>query len=265
MRKLKGDIDLLGLGHLLQDLVTTRAEGYLTVTRGKDRQTLHVGPGGHRLISSTLPRVKRLARLARLTLGRRPPTADQLRTILRKEKLLGWSLGHLVLADAPLVRGDVEDALRRQVEEEVLDLFVWTKSTFDFKEGPLVRARMRDPLAGLELRASVTSLLLEAARREDEVLRIRQALGDERRPLRKVPREFHADALGEDVVRADTILPIINGRRSLKAILQASIYPMFSTLRAVHKLLELGYVEVVVAGAAPPPPPALVEERSLQP
>ena len=46
-----------------------------------------------------------------------------------------------------------------------------------------------------------------------------------------------------DLVRADAILPLVNGRRSLKAILRASIYPRFSTMRAVHKLLSLGYVK----------------------
>jgi hypothetical protein len=262
MRNLKGHVDLLGLGHLLQDLATNQAEGYLALARGRDKQVLHVGPGGLRLLSSTLPRVRRISRIARLTLGPRPPSPQRLRAILKKEKLLGWSLGHLALADGPLLREDIEDVLRRQVEEEILDLFVWTKATFAFQEGRLQKARRRDPLAGLELRANVTSLLLEAARRDDEVLRIREALGDhEKRPLRKVPREFHADALGEDLVRADAILPLINGRRTMRAILQASIYPMFSTFRAVHKLLELGYVEAVGAAAAPP----LVAVTSSQP
>lgn len=260
MRYLKGHVDLLGLGHILQDLLTHRGEGYLGLVRGRERQTLHVSPDGLRLLSSTLPRVRRIARIARLALGRRPPGIDRLQEILRKEKLLGWSLGHLVLSEGELRRGDVEDALRRQVEEEVLDVFVWTGATFDFKEGRLTQAKAREPLAGLQLRANLTSLLLEAARREDEVLRIRETIGSERQILRKVPREFHADALGEDLVRADAILPLINGKRRLKAILQASIYPIFSTLRAVHSLLTLGYVEIVGRPTPAPAPVVLAPE-----
>ncbi|HEX7901540.1 MAG TPA: DUF4388 domain-containing protein [Planctomycetota bacterium] len=246
MRYLKGHVDLVGLGQLLQDLSTHKAEGFLGLARGKDRQTVHVGPGGIRLLSSSLARVKRIARIARRALGARPMTADQLRGLLKKEKLLGWSLGQLALSEAPLRREDVEDALRRQVEEEVLDLFMWSQATFEFKEGKLTSAKAKEPLAHLELRANVTSLLLEAARREDETRQIKQALGDERGTLRKVRREFHADVLGEDVVRADAILPLINGRRTLKAVLRASIYPIFSTLRAVHTLRTAGYVEVVL-------------------
>lgn len=246
MRRLKGHVDLLGLDHLVQDLSARRAEGFLTLARGKERQTLHVGPAGFRLLASTLPRVKRIARIARLTMGAKTPSADRLRALLKKEKLLGWSLGHLAFGEAPPTREAIEHALRGQVEEEVLDLFVWTQASFDFQEGKLSKSRSREPLAHLELSANVTSLLLEAARREDETRQIRMSL-DDRRVLRKVPREFHADALGEDVVRADAILPLINGRRTLKAILKASIYPNFSTLRAVHTLRAAGYVEVVGA------------------
>ena len=247
MRELKGDVDLLGLDHLLQDLTVREAEGFLALERGREKQALHVAPTGIRLLASTLPRVRRIARIARLTLGgAKTPSAERLRAILKKEKLLGWSLGHLALSEAPITREAIEEALRGQIEEEVLDLFGWARARFAFKEGKLPAARAREPLGRLVLRANVTSLLLEAARREDEARSIRASI-DERKPLRKVEREFHADALGEDVVRADAILPLINGRRSLRAILKASIYPNFSTLRAVHTLRAAGYVEIVGA------------------
>ena len=92
----------------------------------------------------------------------------------------------------------------------------------------------------------VTVIRCERNGGKGHALRTGQALGDDRKALRKVPREFHADALGEDVVRADAILPLINGRRTLKAVLRSSIYPIFSTLRAVHTLRTAGYVEVVL-------------------
>jgi hypothetical protein len=249
MRSLRGDVDLIGLDHLVQDLSAHRSEGYLTLARGQEKQTLHTGPAGFRLVSSTLSRVKRIARIARLTLGGQDLSPDRLRAILRKEKLLGWSLGQLAFAEAPPRREDVEDVLRRQIEEEVLDLFVWTGARFRFQEGALTPEKARQPLAQVELPAHVTSLLLEAARREDEARRIRSRLGDDRQRLKKAKREFHADALGEDVVSADAILPLITGSRSLRGVLSASIYPNYSTLRALDTLFRAGYVEAV--GGAP--------------
>lgn len=241
MRDLKGHVDLLGLGNLVQLLSVNKVEGTLTVIKGNEKQAIHFGTTGIRLLSSTVARGKRLAKLARSL--SRPVTPQRLKNLLKKEKLLGWTLGQIALSGGEVRKEDIQEALRKQVEEEILDLFVWSQAAFRFAEGRLPREKAAHPLAALAIHANVTSLLLEAARRADEVLRMRQTLTDDDLKLLKIPREIQADQLGEDLVRVDTILPLIDGRRTLKAIMQASIYPRFATMRAVHKLVMLGYVK----------------------
>jgi hypothetical protein len=243
MRILKGHVDLVGLGNLLQLLALNKTEGVLAVTRGNEKQAVHLGPEGFRLLSSTVPRVKRLSGLARKLSGPKLITPERLKALLGKEKLLGWTLGHVVFSNETLSKERIREALRLQVEEEILDLFVWDKAVFVFEEGRPTRAKLANPLSAFAIRADVTSLLLEAARRADELLQIRRTLPDDKTRVHKIAREIHADQLGEDVVRVDAILPLINGRRTLKAILQASIYPKFATMRAVHRLLSLGYAK----------------------
>ena len=258
-RDLKGHVDLVGLGNLLQLLSMNKTEGILTVAKGGEKQSIHFGHEGIRLLSSTVPRVRRLSRLATKLSGRTLITPERLKNLLGKEKLLGWTLGHVVFANEQLSTEKIHEALRHQVEEEILDLFVWDQATFVFEEARPSRTQLAAPLAAIPIRADVTALLLEAARRADELTQIRGTLPDETTKVQKLPREIHADELGEDVVRVDAILPLINGHRTLKAILQASIYPKFATLRAVHKLLTLGYakakdrtgVTVVLAAAVP--------------
>src|SRR4029077_6438702 len=120
--------------------------------------------------------------------------------------------------------------------EEVLDLFVWDKAVFTFEEGRPSRAQLSNPLASLAIRADVTSLLLEAARRADELLQIRRTLPDDKTRVHKIECEIHADQVGEEVGRAAGTLPLTNARRTLKSILQSSISPKFATMRAIHKL-----------------------------
>jgi hypothetical protein len=243
LRNLKGHVDLVGLGNLLQLLSQNKSEGVLNIARGREKQSIHFGPEGIRLLSSTVPRVKRLSRLAKQLSAPKLITSDRLKKLLGKEKLLGWTLGHVVFANEQLSKEKIQEALRLQVEEEILDLFVWDKAVFGFEEGRPPRSKAASPLAKLAIRADVTALLLEAARRDDELLQIRRTLSDDTTKVLKLPREIHADELGEDVVRVDAILPLINGRRTLKAILLASIYPKFATMRAIHKLLKLGYAK----------------------
>ncbi len=242
-RLLKGHVDLVGLGNLLQLLSMNKTEGVLSVERGGEKQSVHLGPEGIRLLSSTVPRVRRLSKLATKLSGPKLITSERLKRLLGKEKLLGWTLGHVLFSNEELSKERIQQALRLQVEEEILDLFVWDEAVFIFGEGRPSRAQLSNPLASLAIRADVTSLLLEAARRADELLQIRQTLPDDKTKVHKIPREIHADQLGEDVVRVDAILPLINGRRTLKSILDSSIYPKFATMRAIHKLLSLGYAK----------------------
>ena len=243
VRNLKGHVDLMGLGNLLQLLSMNKTDGILDVVRGREKQSISFGAEGIRLLSSSVPRVKRLGKLARKLSGPKLIAPERLKKLLRKEKLLGWTLGHVVFANEQLSAEKIQEALRLQVEEEILDLFVWDKALFTFTEGRPKRAQLENPLAKLPIRADVTSLLLEAARRADELVQIRRTLPDDSTKVQKIPREIHADQLGEDLVRVDAILPLINGRRTLKTILQSSIYPKFATMRAVHKLLTLGYAK----------------------
>lgn len=268
-RDLKGHVDLVGLGNLLQLLSMNRTEGVLSVSRGAEKQSIHLGPDGIRLLSSSVPRVRRLSKLATKLSGPKLITSQRLKNLLGKEKLLGWTLGHVLYSNEELTQGHIQQALRLQVEEEILDLFVWDKALFAFEEGRPGRGKTGNPLAKLAIRADVTSLLLEAARRADELLQIRRTLPDDKSKVHKIPREIHADQLGEDVVRVDAILPLINGRRTLKSILQKSIYPNFATMRAIHKLLTLGYAKahdragVTVVGMVlvPPAPEVAVPLR----
>jgi len=242
-RLLKGHVDLVGLGNLLQLLSMNKAEGVLGVMRAGEKQSVHLGPDGIRLLTSTVPRVRRLSKLATKLSGPTLITSERLKRLLGKEKLLGWTLGHVLFSNEGLTKERIQEALRLQVEEEVLDLFVWDEAAFTFEEGRPGREALANPLARLPIRADVTSLLLEAARRADELVQIRRTLPDDKTRVHKIECEIHADQLGEDVVRVDAILPLINGRRTLKSILQSSIYPKFATMRAIHKLLSLGYAK----------------------
>ena len=258
-RDLKGHVDLVGLGNLLQLLSMNKTEGVLSVVRGGEKQAIHFGHEGIRLLSSTVPRVRRLSKLATKLSGRTLITQERLKNLLGKEKLLGWTLGQIVFGNEQLSQEKIHEALRHQVEEEILDLFVWDKALFTFEEIRPSRAQLASALGSLTIRADVTALLLEAARRADELLQIKKTLPDEGAKVQKIPCEIHADQLGEDLIRVDAILPLINGHRTLRAILESSIYPKFATLRAVHKLLTLGYAKakdragetLVMAAAAP--------------
>lgn len=237
---LKGDVDILGLGNLLQLLSFNRREGTLTLYKDMERKAIHFGPRGIRLLSSTM---KRINRLGRILLRKRRISRAQLETLLRRQKLEGLKLGQLAVRSGWVTRKDVEEALREQIEEEIFDMFMWQGAAFEFLEGPSGRAAATDPLAGFSFDVNVTSLLMEAARRQDELLRLRSILHDEEIVLYPAASSVPGSSLGNDLEAARGVLALADGKRTLREIVQASLYPRFATMRAIYRLLALGQLK----------------------
>jgi hypothetical protein len=237
---LKGDVDILGLGNLLQLLSMNKREGVLTVVRANDRKTIHFAPSSIRLLSSTM---RRINRLGKILLRRKRITKEDLVALLKEQKLLGWKLGQIAVTSGLVKKKDIEEALREQIEEEIFDMFMWSEAAFEFAEGRTVRAEPDNPLAGLSFDTNVTSLLLEAARRADELAMIRRILRDDEMVLSKFPFDVQVDELGTDLEAVEEVLSCLTGRRTVREVVQASIYPRFVTMRAIYRLLVLGYVK----------------------
>jgi hypothetical protein len=237
---LKGDVDIVGLGNLLQLLSMNKREGVLTLYKGMAKKTIHFGPQGIRLLSSNM---RRINKLGKILLRRRRITQSDLDALIKEQKLLGWKLGQIAVTSGLVKKKDVEEALREQVEEEIFDMFMWAGAAFDFEEGKIPRDQANTPLAALAFEANMTSLVLEAARRADELLQIRTILDDEDMVLHRTPLDIHADRLADNLETADSILKLINGRHTLGDIINGSIYPRFLTMRALYHLFTLGYVK----------------------
>jgi hypothetical protein len=242
MRLIKGHVEILGLGNLLQQLSMNRREGILTLQRGPEKKAIHFTPNGMRLLSSNM---KKVTKLGKILLRRRRLTREDLDSLLKEQRLLGWKLGQVAVESGLVHKRDIEEALHEQIEEEIFDLFMWEDAVFEFLEGKAPSDASGHPLSGLILEANMTTLLLEAARRADELLMIRKFLHDEEMTLARLPFDIQADELGPDVDAIDAVLPLINGRRSVREVVQVSIFPRYATLRALHRLVVLGYVKVI--------------------
>jgi hypothetical protein len=240
MRALRGDIDILGLGNLLQLLSLNKTEGILTIVQKDDRKAIHFGPQGIRLLSSTM---RRINKLGKILLRRRSITREDLDALLKEQKLLGWKLGQIALTSGLVKKKEVEEALHEQIEEEIFDLFMWHDASFEFVEGKAPKEDDDNPLASVTVGSNVTSLILEAARRADELLIIRGLIDDDEMTIEKFPFQVEADEVGADLEVVEALLPLMNGRRTLRDIINASIYPRFATMHAVYKLFRLGYIK----------------------
>jgi hypothetical protein len=210
----------------------------LTLYRDMDRKTIYFGPHGMRFLSSTM---RRINRLGKILMRKHKVNADGLRALLEEQKLVGWKLGQIALNTGKISKKDLEEALHEQVQEEIFDLFMWTDAAFEFHEGT-PKHKSDNPLSEFTVDTNITSIALEAARRQDEFLQIRQLVSDDEAVLALVGKP-RLDAFGEDRETVSAILPIIDGKRTVREIVQNSIYPRFATMRALYALISGGTVK----------------------
>ena len=133
MARIRGDLRVLGIANLLQALSLNKAEGHLTIWQDPLRKVIQMSPKGMRLLSAGSRRTHPLGEILIRT-GK--ITHAQLDDILEEQRRSGSRLGDVVSRRGILSPGDIENALKEQISEEIYDLFTWSEASFEFVEAP---------------------------------------------------------------------------------------------------------------------------------
>jgi CheY-like chemotaxis protein len=241
MRKITGDLGLVGIANLLQMLHSNQCQGTLTVSSESDTKVIRFAPDGIRLIRG----IRRTNPLGEILVRSRKITQAQLDEILIQQRISRKRLGDLLAERGIVSPQSLEGALREQVAEEIYDLFSWAEATFEFEEASeFTPLDPNNPLAGIVLDANVVSIMIEAARRVDELARIREYLPDFKLVPIQVELPIAVDDPGLDRLAIDDILPLVDGDRTVEQVIEDSLYPRFTVLRTVYGLAQRGIVKI---------------------
>ena len=241
MAMIQGDVDVVGISNLLEALSTSGRGGYLTVEQEEQKKVIHFSERGFRVVSGT----KRVNPLGEILVRTGRLTRERLDDILIEQRTTRIPLGELVAKLGILPLETIQHALREQVAEEVYDLFTWWGAKFEFNEAePGIEVGQEGPLSSIFLDVNMMSIMLEAARRIDELSRIRSVIPDVRLiPERlELPAALEDPSLDEDAIKE--ILPLIDGERSVGHIIEESLYPKFTVLRTLFGLSQRGVLKI---------------------
>ncbi|MBI2931061.1 MAG: response regulator [Planctomycetes bacterium] len=240
MGKLQGDVGVLSIADLLQFLSQNAREGVLTISQGDHKKAIYLCPTGIRLLMTTS---RRTSSLGEILIRTKKITRPQLDQYLEEQKRTGKKLGEIVGKLGLVSKKDIDRALREQVEEEIYDLFTWTDACFEFVEGaPSVKSD--SPFSEAILDANPTTIMLEAARRADEIQQIMKVIRSEKMIAMKTTRPFDAATAGDDPNLALAVYSQITGRYSIEEVIRRSLYPRFEALRTMYLLATKGYVRI---------------------
>jgi len=213
MAAIRGDLSVLSVANLVQALALDHATGVLALQSGNDRRALRIGPGGIRLVRGS-------------------HHCQRLDKLLRRKGRDSFMLTHLS---------------REWMLSEICDLFTWSRGTFAFEKEEPAELSETGPFAGIA-DCNVTSVALEAARRADELPRIKEAIGDVRHVPIRTENASGLEYFGMDREAVSEVFLLADGVRPVIHILQLSAFPRFVALEAIYRMTRGGALRLI-----PPP------------
>jgi tetratricopeptide (TPR) repeat protein len=147
-------------------------------------------------------------------------------------------IGEILVSQKLLKREELHGQIKRQIEEAVYHLFTWSQGTFSFE--PDVVPSEQDFLVSV----NPESLLLEGARRVDEWELIQKKISSFDLVF-SLDRGHLAQARVELTPDQEAVIPLLDGRHDVAAIIDASGLGEFAVAKALFELATAGFLHRV--------------------
>lgn len=238
---IKGSLTEASLPDVLQLLAMGKKTGCLSVTHRSNFGSIYFEKGKISFASI----VNRRDRLGDSLVKSGVLTPEQLDAAIGLQAMArGKRLGELLVEHGMIEREQLNAQMRVQIEEAVYFLFTWTEGSFNFESD--VRPENQDVLVAINPEV----LLLEGARRCDE-----WSLIEKRIPSFDIVFELDRRRLAESnprlTVEQQALVPLIDGRRDVAGLVDASGLVEFAVGKALFGLASAGYLQRLGRSKAP--------------
>ncbi len=177
-------------------------------------------------------------RLANLLFRKKKIDEQQLSQLQQTMHRKGKKFGQIAVEENVMTEEELHDFLKIQVSEIIYDSFTWKEGGFSFWNDS------NPPDHAVAISVDLTNLIMESARRMDELEYFTQRLPPDSAVLRTVPNPVVQEKISLSLEEWK-VLFLINGKRSLKEICHESTEEILEVYRVVYGLYASRLVEVV--------------------
>lgn len=239
---LQGNIERFTLPEIFQLVSASRKTGTLGIQRDDNIVMVYFRDGA--VIYGYGPRKTYHIGRMLVDMGRiSPDQLDESIAVQAADKGRGKRLGQILIEKRYIDRADLEQVVRRQVEELIYSLMTWDRGSFKFYENQFPTEEE------ITVRLSTENVVLEGLRRLDEMTRLKDSLPDfstvfavapsepgQKRDISLMPEEWN-------------VLALVDGRREINEIVAASSLESVETLKHLASLQLAGLIHPVDARA----------------
>jgi CheY-like chemotaxis protein len=185
--------------------------------------------------------------LGTLLLRNRRVTHEQLEAAVRYQRAKGVMLGQALLELGAVDQATLAGSLKRQTMIIIYEALRWGEGRFRVERWE----RVPPPYDQFRFELPVDMLTIEGLRRIDEWHLIEQKIPNFDQVFRRADSGVSAARLERLVPSERAILQLVDGRRSVAAIIAASYMEAFKVCKSLYSLL---LTNLIAPSSSPPPP-----------
>lgn len=242
---LEGSLQDFGLADILQLIYFQRKTGVLTLSGRLDRVRLLFIEGF--IIGAESKRRIDDNRLGKILLKKGFISEGDLLATLEEQRKTGAKLGNVIVEKGFADKEIVQDIIRSQITETVIQLFSWKQGAYEFSAQGIPQEK------GLSFSLDTQHLLMEGLRIVDEWTLIKDRI-----TLDAIFRKT-GEERGGRTEEEQEILAFVDGENDVSTIIDLSGMDNFEVSKMLVSLMDKGVIESYVA--APVVAPMAREER----
>ena len=227
----QGSIETFFLSSLFNLLTMEKKTGVLHLEKEEEGVDVYIKEGA--IVNAVSLRFK--TRLGYLLKNKGRITSEELEKCLSISRENGQKLGKVLIENNYITEEDLEKFLNKQVEEIILDLFIWEKGNFEFREFEFNTDKQ------VVTNIDALGIILEASRRVAEISSPENNIPDENMVLITNSAISSIDKLNEE---ERPILELINGKRTIREVVIESGYDQHSANKIIKCLISSGLTEI---------------------
>lgn len=239
-KSIAGLLEHFPLADILIDLQRSEKNGILQIRNDSIVKNIYIKNGDMVFASSN----RKEDRFIEMLLRAGKITNNQYHQVISTSKEKGKSHGTVLVELGYLKPDDLLRAVRDQVEEIILSLFLWQDGNFVFIEGSSLSDKV------IKLKFSAANLVYRGIKRIQDSIYIKKALP----PVNTVlcystdPMDLFQD-INLDKTDKD-ILFLVDGKRTINEIISLSPADKFQTLKTLYSLMSARIIDRKVEGTS---------------
>jgi len=229
---LTGNLETFYLSTILQLLHNDQKTGILRVIRNDEEIKVYIQEGA--IIHATRSEGKN--RLGDLLVKHGIITDKQLKECLKDSQEKKLPIGKIVVEKGYATAQSLKQIIFKQAENAIYDLFLWKNGKFEYQDTSF-------NTQGLVIKKiNIMSLILEAARRIDEISILKKQIPDEGMIFKRTANIGNNQAvkLSPDEW---SVLALIDGKTNVRKIFQASVLDHFSVYKILNSLISANCIK----------------------